>query len=427
MLHKELLKKYKIIRLLHQGLGGEVWVAEHIGLAGRRVIKCLDAEHPWYHSLVREARMLQQCHHPSIPIIYDILEFDTKTYIVEEFIEGENLKQYILRRGSLSDSLLLNYSIQLTEIIQYIHHPARDILHLDLKPENILISNHELKLVDFGSAIYRSQQKENRLFFGTPGYFAPEQKEAGVLSAETDIYGMGKCMEYMLSFTRRAPKGYRRIVERCLRKDQKRYRSAAEVTRDLQRLKRTKRWEEPKEKWIAVCSVLSEWDSGLTAMRLAQILRNTCQEKVLFLDCTEGNCSEQLRQPEDGFVTEQEGIVVAGRVAPQEIKGFRDRGYSYIICDFGNRNPMLSGHLFYRCFYVGPMMQWTRRQWQDKLSQNGEEQKTVLLITGGDAFLAKDWFGTAYDVRRLVMHFSGLREKRSRKQFLRTLRLAGKR
>lgn len=426
MLHKELLKKYKIIRLLHHGLGGEVWLAEHIGLAGRRVIKCLDAEHPWYDTLVREARLLQQCHHPSIPIIYDILEFDTKTYIVEEYIEGENLKQYILRQRSLSDSLLLELSIQLSEILQYIHHPARNILHLDLKPENLLISNHEMKLVDFGSAICQSQQKENQLFFGTPGYVAPEQECAGELSPKTDLYSMGKCMEYMLSFTARIPKGYRRIVERCLRREKPEYRSAVEVASDLQKLKRTRRWEEPRERWIAVGSVLSEWDSGLLAMMLAYTLRKTRKNKVLLLDCTEGSCFERLRQLQDGFVTDWEGITVAGRVAPQEIKGFRDRGYSYIICDFGNRNPMLSGQLFYRCLFTGPLMSWTKKQWQEKLAQIGKEQRTVLMVTGGDASLAKLWFGRACCVRKVSMDRQESKGFRNGKKLLRSLHLAGK-
>lgn len=407
MLHKELLKKYKVLKVLHHGLGGEVLLAEHMGLSGRRVIKTIDRAHPWHDILIKEARILQQCHHPSIPIIYDILEFDTQTFIVEEFIEGETLKQYILRRKSLSDSFLLIYSTQLCEILQYLHHPARNILHLDLKPENLLISDHRLKLVDFGSAIYRSEQNENRLFFGTPGFCAPEQEMAGVLSKETDLYGLGKCMEYLLYYTKHVPKGYRSIVENCLRKGQKKYREAGEVKKDLERLKGKRRMEKPREYFISVSSVLSESDSSLFASVLARYLGKRYRKRVLYLDCSRGHTLDVLRDAEDGFVTEIDGITIAGGVAAEEIRGFRDRGFRYIICDFGNGNPAYSNELFFKSFLVGPLMQWTKEQWQGRMAELAAEELPVVVLTGGDFGLAKKLLPEACRVERMPLYFEG--------------------
>ena len=407
MLHKELLKKYKVLKVLRHGLGGEVLLAEHMGLSGRRVIKAIDRAHPWHDTLIKEARILQQCHHPSIPIIYDILEFDTQTFIVEEFIEGETLKQYTLRRRSLSDSLLLNYSTQLCEILQYLHHPSRNILHLDLKPENLLISDHRLKLVDFGSAICRSEQNKNQPVFGTPGYCAPEQETAGKLSEETDIYGLGKCMEYLLYHTKHVPKGYRTIVEKCLRKRQGRYRSAEQVKRDLEKLSGTRRMEKPREIWIGVASVLSEADSNLFAMTLAGYLRKRHRKNVLYLDCSKEQYLEKLREEEDGFVTERNGIIIAGRVAPEEVKGFRDRGFTYIICDFGNRNPLFSDQLFFRYYLTGPMMQWTKKQWQQRITETTLDVAPVLVLTGGDVPLARKLFRKQCPVKCVSLHFEG--------------------
>ena len=97
MILTELLNKYHVLQLLHRGIGGDIWLAEHIALGEKRVLKTIEKSHPQYELLAREAKMLQQCRHSSIPIIYDILEFDTQTYIVEEFIQGENLKQYVGR------------------------------------------------------------------------------------------------------------------------------------------------------------------------------------------------------------------------------------------------------------------------------------------------------------------------------------------
>ena len=118
MITQELLDKYNVLQLLHRGIGGDVWLAEHKSLGGKRILKVIEKSHPYHGLLAREAKILQQCRHSSIPIIYDILEFDTQTYIVEEFIQGENLKQYISRQGRLSASLLLEISIQLCQILQ---------------------------------------------------------------------------------------------------------------------------------------------------------------------------------------------------------------------------------------------------------------------------------------------------------------------
>ena len=71
MLPKELLEKYRKLQLLHHGIGGDVWLVEHIGLAGKRVLKFIEKSHPQHDILAREARVLQQCQHPSIPIIYE--------------------------------------------------------------------------------------------------------------------------------------------------------------------------------------------------------------------------------------------------------------------------------------------------------------------------------------------------------------------
>jgi len=407
MLHRDLLSKYHVLKVLHHGFGGDVLLAEHVGLSGRRVIKNIDRTHPWHDVLINEARILQQCHHPSIPIIYDILEFDTHTCIVEEFIEGETLRQYILRRRSLSDSLLLDFSTQLCELLQYLHHPARGILHLDLKPDNLLLSDHRLKLVDFGSAICQKEQKGQRPLFGTPGYCAPEQKNAGEVSEGTDLYGFGKCMEYMMRHTRQVPKGYRKIVENCLRTGRKRYRSAEEVKRDLERLHGKRRKEKPKELWISVAAVLSEADSSLFAVSLARYLRKKYRKPVLYLDSSDTHLLEALREEGDGFVTEQNGITIAGRVAPEEIRGFADRGYRYIICDFGNRNPVFSGQMFAGSYLVGPMTQWTKELWEKRRIQTEGENLPVFVLTGGDCSLAWKYFRKTAIIRKLPLYFQG--------------------
>ena len=414
MIPQELLNKYNVLQLLHRGIGGDVWLAEHKSLGGKRILKSIEKSHPHHDLLACEAKILQQCQHSSIPIIYDILEFDTQTYIVEEFIQGENLKQYIGRRGSLSASLLLEISIQLCEILIFLHHPARKILHLDIKPENILLVNHKMKLLDFGSATCRNRQNENHLVFGTPAYCAPEMRCQGKLSEKTDIYCMGKCMEFLLLHTPKAPKGYRKVVNMCLRKTDREYETTEQVLKDLKRLRRKKKTEKNREIWYAVYGVTSEQESSMAALQLAMYLRDRYKKPVLYLDCTKGHWMENLEHSniqqetlggQQGFVFERGAVTVAKRVAPGEVNGWRDRGFSLVVVCFGIQPPLAFMGGYRGCLFAGAITEFNLNQWKTMLLPFGRAEKIAVALTAGDIRLAKQALGHTCRIGRLPMYF----------------------
>ena len=418
MLPNELLNKYNVLQLLHHGIGGDVLLAEHKALGCKRILKVIEKSHPQHDLLAKEAKILQQCQHSSIPIIYDIHEFDTQTYIVEEFIQGENLKQYIVRQRSLSASLLLEISIQLCDILIFLHNPARKILHLDLKPENLLLVNHTLKLIDFGSAICQKQQREIEVIFGTPAFCAPEMKTMGKLTEQTDIYCMGKCMEYLLFHAPKVPKGYRNIVERCMRIRGKEYTTAEQVRADLKKICRRKPRENAGEKWYAVTGVLSEHDGSMAALQLAMYLRDRYKKKVLYLDCTSGHLMEHLEQSENqqiksgdqkNFVFERNHITVAKRVTLQEINGWRNRGYAYVVVCLGKQSPLLSECLYKRCLLAGAVTEFSLEQWRKMLLPVDSRYPIAVALTGGDMALAKSEFGGICPIQPLPMYFGAFK------------------
>ena len=430
MITQELLNKYNVLQLLHHGIGGDVWLAEHKSLGGKRILKIIEKSHPYHDLLAREAKILQQCRHSSIPIIYDILEFDTQTYIVEEFIQGENLKQYIGRQGSLSASLLLEISVQLCEILIFLHHPARNILHLDIKPENILFENHKMKLIDFGAAITISQQNEERFIFGTPAYCAPEMKNQGILSEKTDIYCMGKCMEFLLRHTPKAPKGYRTIVSRCLREEEKEYETAEGVLKDLQKLLRKKATEKSKETWYAVSGPASEEESSMAALQLAMYLRDRYKKPVLYLDCTKGHWMEHLEnltirkeelRGQQGFVFERDGITVAKRVAPQEVNGWRNRGYSLVVSCFGINIPLTPEGVTCGWLLAGTVTEFNLNQWETMLLAFGRSEKTAVALTGGDIRLAKRFLGKKWGIECLPLYFEAFGQSKPFRKHMKRL------
>ena len=192
-------QKYKILGLLGRGGTAKVYLAEHIKLNSYRVIKVISKYHPFYPNLRNEAFVLKNLKHSCIPIIYDIEENEEGSYIVEQYLEGETLEEYVTKVGSLPESIIINYGMQICDLIQYLHFIDRPIFYLDLKPSNIIINNGILKLIDFGSAIFRDELKESQAYFATRGYAAPELYHKGRIDERCDIYGVGMLLYYMAS------------------------------------------------------------------------------------------------------------------------------------------------------------------------------------------------------------------------------------
>ena len=126
--------KYRIIKLLGRGGTAKVFLAEHIKLNSYRAIKCISKNHPLYELQRKEAQILKNLKHSCIPIIYDIEEDKDGSYIVEQYLEGDNLNDYVMSNGTLSEDIIVRFALQLCDLIQYLHSTTRPILYLDLKP-----------------------------------------------------------------------------------------------------------------------------------------------------------------------------------------------------------------------------------------------------------------------------------------------------
>lgn len=190
-------QKYKILGLLGRGGTAKVYLAEHIKLKSYRAIKCISKYHPLYDLQRNEAFILKNLKHSCIPIIYDIEEDEEGSYIVEQYLEGENLTDYIEARGILSEDIIIQYGIQLCDLIHYLHSIERPVLYVDLKPDNIIVSDGILKLIDFGSALYRDELLDGQDYTGTRGYAAPEIYNRQKIDERCDVYGIGMLLYYM--------------------------------------------------------------------------------------------------------------------------------------------------------------------------------------------------------------------------------------
>jgi serine/threonine-protein kinase len=128
--------------------------------------------------------------------------FDGVHYIAQEYVSGQNLREYLAREG-LPD-LRLAVKV-MCSVAAALHRAAeRGIVHRDIKPENIMLAkNGEVKVADFGLA-RRTQEEALNLTqigqtMGTPLYMSPEQAEGKQLDPRSDIYSLGVTCYHMLT------------------------------------------------------------------------------------------------------------------------------------------------------------------------------------------------------------------------------------
>ncbi|NLL00860.1 MAG: serine/threonine protein kinase [Clostridiales bacterium] len=306
-----LFNKYRIIKLLGQGGTADVYLAEHIKLNTLRAIKHISKHHPLYKLQLKEAQILKDLKHSCIPIVYDIEEDEDGSYIVEQYLEGVTLREYVIKRTYLNDDIIIHFALQLCDLIKYLHSVKRPVLYLDLKPDNIIVTNNTIKLIDFGSAMFRDEADSKAEYYGTIGYAAPELYYNKGLDERSDVYGIGMLLYYMatgkaLSITggkkehidmvNSGTKRLRRVISRCLRYDpSQRYASVAVLEQQLSAIMKKKNKTIHKGSSIDIGIVGAQARIGTTHMsfRLCSYF-NRQNIACLYVEQNKSQCLRQI-------------------------------------------------------------------------------------------------------------------------------------
>ncbi len=188
--------KYRIIKTLGKGGSGEVFLAEHIKLVSQCAIKRIPKGNPLHEQLLYEAVILKSLSHPCIPVIYDFEEDDEYSYIIEQYIEGILLKDFVKQEGRLKESLVISIGAAICDLFLYLYSLDKPLLYLDLNPGNIILKSKEVKLIDFGACIYKKSVEKRKFLLGTKGFSAPELKN-GIPNEQSDVYAIGALLYYM--------------------------------------------------------------------------------------------------------------------------------------------------------------------------------------------------------------------------------------
>lgn len=186
-------KRYKIVDILGQGGTAQVLLAENIVLNNIWAVKVLPMDSQWISYQLEEVEILKGLSHPMLPRIVDLFKDNENFYIVMDYFSGSNLQDLVRKEGRISEKVLVKWTIELLEVLEYLHSRNPPVIYRDLKPANIIVDETgRLKLVDFGTArFHREGANEDTIYIGTQGYAAPEQYGAGRSDQRTDLFNLG--------------------------------------------------------------------------------------------------------------------------------------------------------------------------------------------------------------------------------------------
>ncbi|MDW8802984.1 serine/threonine-protein kinase [Clostridium sp. A1-XYC3] len=193
--------KYEVVKTLGQGGMSTVYLCKNIRLDNLWAIKEIKKKMEGYMDFLAEPNILKNLSHPGIPRVVDIFYEDDNLYIVEDYIEGQTLQDYVKNNGSVKPEQIGDIGISICEIIEYLHSFNPPIIYRDLKPSNIMITpSGRIVLIDFGiSRIYKKGGDKDTIYMGSKGYAAPEQYGTEQTCKQTDIYGLGAVIYFMVS------------------------------------------------------------------------------------------------------------------------------------------------------------------------------------------------------------------------------------
>jgi serine/threonine protein kinase len=146
----------------------------------------------------REINILYLCTHPHIIRLYEVVDTPTDFFLVNEYVSGGELFDYIVSKGRLSPDEARNFFHQIISGVEYCHF--QKIVHRDLKPENLLLdANKNIKLADFGLSNLMRDGEFLRTSCGSPNYAAPEVISGHLYAGpEVDVWSCGVILYALL-------------------------------------------------------------------------------------------------------------------------------------------------------------------------------------------------------------------------------------
>ncbi|XP_041511757.1 putative sperm motility kinase W [Microtus oregoni] len=166
-------KDFKILTPLGVGSFGEVKLACHIPTKTQVAVKVLSKKSNSVGEMNSEVKILQTLEHRNIIHFFHVIDTQSRTYIITEYVAGKDLQIFLSEVGCLKEQEARPIFQQVVSAVHFLHQ--RRIAHRDIKLENILIDGDgNVKLCDFGTAIQLTEGQKLEELCGSLHYMAPE-------------------------------------------------------------------------------------------------------------------------------------------------------------------------------------------------------------------------------------------------------------
>lgn len=216
MIGQLLTGRYLILEKLGVGGFSETYLARDKYLPRHPlcVVKCLQLpSHSTIpletakHLFETEATLLEQFgqHHNQIPTLFAYCHEQDSTYLVQEYIDGENLSKWLMQGKRLTAKAAIALLVELLPILQYVH--SHRVIHRDVTPSNLIRRRRDGKivLIDFGAAYHLAETESATqpdaslpLAIGTPGYM-PDEQHLGMAQFNSDLYALAIVVIHLLT------------------------------------------------------------------------------------------------------------------------------------------------------------------------------------------------------------------------------------
>ena len=169
---------YEIIKKIGSGGGGTVFLANHLRLGKKVVLKADRRELKVKPEILRrEVDVLKNLNHSYIPQVYDFFVEEETTFTVMDYIEGDSLDKLLKRGEKFDQALVIKWAKQLLEALDYLHspihgNPPKGYVHSDIKPANIMRTpQNNICMIDFNISLALG---EENVVGRSAGYSSPE-------------------------------------------------------------------------------------------------------------------------------------------------------------------------------------------------------------------------------------------------------------
>jgi serine/threonine protein kinase len=202
----ERIGKYRILRELGRGATSRVFLAEDTFFNRLVAVKMIRDEAITDTSLRRrfrrvfmnEAALAGKLSHPHIIAIFDAVAEDEESYLVMEYVDGQTLEHFCSPDMLLPMERVVEIIFKASLALDYAHRHG--VIHCDVKPANILLTRDtDIKVSDFGAALYDEADHTHLTGIGSPAYMSPEQVQEKQLTHQTDIYSLGVVLYQLLT------------------------------------------------------------------------------------------------------------------------------------------------------------------------------------------------------------------------------------